>query len=400
MRRFLILLVPVLVAGAAVAEWRQFRGSSASGVATGEAVPKTFDTKKNVAWKAALPGRGVSSPVIVGGRVFVTASSGDRQDQLHVLAFDAATGRKLWQRNFWATGPTFSHPKTCMAAPTPACDGKRLVALFATNDLVCLDLNGNVQWLRSLYEENPGATDGRGLASSPLISGGTVVVHAENQNLSFAVGIDVRTGVNRWKTDRPRELCWTSPILVPGSKPGLDLVLLQGSTRLSAIEPESGREVWKIERGNDPIASSALAGQVLFVPGEKGLAAYQLQGDRPPKFLWEQLKLNSSMTSPVVVGDRVYAVRNNILASGDVKTGKVKGQLRLKGAFSSSPVAAGGVLYCFNEGGAAHVIQPGAGESTLLQSCELKETILSTPALGDGAMYVRSDKHLWKIAAR
>jgi outer membrane protein assembly factor BamB len=400
MRNCQIFLFPILLVGTAGgADWRQFRGSSATTIATGEAVPKQFDTQKNVAWKAELPGRGLSSPIVVGGRVFVTASSGKRHDRLHVLAFDAKTGRKLWQRNFWATGPTASHPKTCMAAPTPASDGRRLVALFATDDLICLDLDGNLLWVRALYEENPGATDGRGLASSPVISGSTVVVHVETQNLSFAAGIDIRTGVNRWKTDRPRELCWTSPILLPGKKPGQDLVLLQGSTRLSAVEPQTGREVWKIDRANDPISSGALAGDVLFVPGEKGLAAFQLQADRAPKLLWEVLKLKPIMTSPVVIGDRVYCVRGNILASGDVKNGKVRGQLRLKGPFSSSPVAAGGVLYCFNEAGVCHVIQPGEAESTLLQRCDLKETILGTPALGGGAMYVRSDKHLWKIAA-
>src|SRR5262249_10342798 len=141
-------------------------------------------------WKADLPGRGVSSPVVVGSRVFVTASSGTRQDRLHVLAFDASSGKSLWRRTLWATGPTSSHPKTAMAAPTPASDGRHLVALFATNDLACLDLDGNILWLRSLHEEHPGATDGRGLASSPLIAGTTVVVQVECQNLSFAAGID------------------------------------------------------------------------------------------------------------------------------------------------------------------------------------------------------------------
>src|SRR5436309_538471 len=86
-------------------------------------------------------------------------------------------GQKLWQRTVWETGPTASHPKTCMAAPTPASDGKYLVALFATNDLICVDLDGNPQWIRSLHDEKPGASDGRGLASSPLIIGSTVIVH-------------------------------------------------------------------------------------------------------------------------------------------------------------------------------------------------------------------------------
>jgi hypothetical protein len=142
-----------------------------------------------------------------------------------------------------------------------------------------------------------------------------------------------------------------------------------------------------------------VAGNVLFVPCEKELIAFELQPHpAPPRVLWKQAKLNPATGSPVVLGDRVYALRGSILAAADTRTGAVKGELRLKGAYSSSIVAAGGVLYCFNEAGEAQVVQPGEAESKLLASCALKETILCTPAVANGALYVRSDKHLWKIA--
>ncbi len=293
------LLVLVLLPLALGADWRQFRGTDSTGHAAGGA-PAEFGADKNVAWKAALPGRGLSSPIIVGGRVFVTASGGPKQDRLQVLALDAKSGKQLWQRSFWATGPTDSHPKTSMAAPTPVSDGQRVIALFATGDMAALDPDGNVLWLRSLYEENPGATDGRGLASSPLLVAGTVVVHVENQNTSFAAGIDPATGKNRWRVERPREPNWTSPIAIPGAgdKP---LVLLQGTSRLSALDPATGKEVWALSRSSDPIASSVLSGNVLYVPGEKGLAALELQGNATPKLLWEQARLNPVTASPVVL---------------------------------------------------------------------------------------------------
>jgi outer membrane protein assembly factor BamB len=380
------------------ADWRQFRGSDSTGVTT-EPGPKRFAADKNVAWKADLPDRGLASPIVVGDRVFVTASGGRRRDQLHVLAFDAKSGRKLWQRNFWATGPTDAHPKTSMAAPTPASDGQRVIALFGTDDLICLDLDGNVLWVRSLYEENQGATDGRGLASSPIIIGPTVIVHIETQNTSFAAGIDLETGKNRWRVDRPREYDWTSPIPLPGRTPAESLVLLQGTTRLSACDPLTGREAWVLERGSQGIASSVVSGKVVFVPGEKGLMALELQRNHaPPKLLWEKPKLNPGYSSPVVVGDRVYALRGAILVAGDVKTGEVAGQLRLKGAFSSSIIAAGGLLYCVSEEGITHIVKPTNKDPVLLESCPLKETILCTPAVAGGALYLRSDRHLWKIA--
>jgi outer membrane protein assembly factor BamB len=173
---------------------------------------------------------------------------------------------------------------------------------------------------------------------------------------------------------------------------------MQGSTRLSAYDPETGREVWAITGHFDPIASSVLGGSILYVPADKGLMAYELSTNQaPPKLLWEKPKLNTSTASPVVVRGRVYTLHGTMLVTADAKTGEVLGQLRLKGPFSSSPIAAGGLLYCFNEGGLAQVFKPGDKDGALVASCPFEETILATPAIADGALYVRSDRHLWKI---
>src|SRR3954447_15085602 len=126
------------------ADWRQFRGNDSTGVAPADPLPVQFGPKENLAWKVALPGRGPSTPLVIDGHVIVTASKGTKQERLMVLSYDAATGAKQWERTFWATGPTDCHPKSTMAAPTPVSDGKTIVALFATDDLICLDLKGNV----------------------------------------------------------------------------------------------------------------------------------------------------------------------------------------------------------------------------------------------------------------
>ncbi len=399
MHRFLCAAgVTAILANSLAADWTHFRGSDSTGVGSGDPVPLPFGPKQHLAWQADLPGRGLSSPVLVGNRVFLTASSGQKQNRLHVLAYDAKSGQKLWQRTVWATGPTHSHPKTCMAAPTPASDSKYLVALFATNDLICVDLDGNLQWIRSLHDENPGATDGRGLASSPLIIGSTVIVHCENQNASFAAGIDLVTGKNRWRQDRPHEVNWTSPIAVPSKTQNHRLALLQGYNRLSACEPLTGKEVWAIERKWHPIASSVITGTLLLVPGEEKLCAYELQADAAlPKLLWEQARLNPTTASPVVFDGKIYALRGSILTVGELKTGKVLSQLRLEGNFSSSLVVAGGLLFCVNEDGIVHVVRLAENHPVLVDSCPFEETILCTPAATDGALYLRSDRHFWKI---
>ena len=399
MHRFLCAAgATAILVNSLAADWTHFRGSDSTGIGSGAAVPLPFGPKQHLAWQADLPGRGLSSPVLVGNRVFLTASSGQKQNHLHVLAYDAKSGQKLWQRTVWATGPTHAHPKTCMAAPTPASDGKYLVALFATNDLICVDLDGNLQWIRSLHEENPGATDGRGLASSPLIVGSTVIVHCENQNASFAAGIDLVTGKNRWRQDRPREVNWTSPIAIPSKTQNHRLALLQGNNRLSAIEPLTGKEVWAIERKWHPIASSVITGTFLLVPGEVKLCAYKLRADAAlPKLLWEQARLNPTTASPVVFDGKIYALRGSILTVGELKTGKVLSQLRLHGNFSSSLVVAGGLLFCVNEDGIVHVVRLAENHPVLVDSCPFEETILCTPAATDGALYLRSDRHFWKI---
>jgi outer membrane protein assembly factor BamB len=389
--------VIVILVSSLAADWTHFRGSDSTGVGSGDAVPLPFGPKQHLSWRADLPGRGLSSPVLVGNRAFLTAASGEKQDRLHVLAYDAKTGQKVWQRTVWATGPTDAHPKTCMAAPTPASDGKYLVALFATNDLICVDLDGNLQWIRSLHDENPGSTDGRGLASSPLIIGSTVIVQCENQNTSFAVGIDLVTGKNRWRRDRPREVNWSSPILIPSKSPDHRLALLQGSNQLTACEPRSGKEVWAIKGKWHPIASSVITGTTLLVPGDRKLSAYELRADAPPKLLWEQARLNPTTASPVVSDGKIYVLRGSILTVGELKTSDVLGQLRLKGNFSSSPVVAGGLLFCVNEDGIVHVLRPTENEPELVNTCPFEETVLCTPAATGGALYLRSDKHFWKI---
>jgi outer membrane protein assembly factor BamB len=178
-------------------------------------------------------------------------------------------------------------------------------------------------------------------------------------------------------------------------------VLIQGTSRLSALDPATGKEVWSLSRSSDPIASSVLSGKVLYVPGAKGLAALELQGKVAPKLLWEQAKLNPATSSPVILSGRIYCLRQGgFLVAGDLKTGKVVGELRLKGPFSASLVTGGGLLYCVNEDGQSQVVRPDDTDGQVVARGDLGETVLGTPAIVDGAIFLRGEKHLWKMAQR
>ncbi len=393
----LILLLAFAVP--AKADWLNFRGPDGSGHAPGIAKTVGELSEKTLAWSAALPGRGLGSPILVGDKVFITAASGPEQQQLHVLCFAVADGTPLWERRFWATGRTMSHNKTNVAAPSPASDGERVYALFSSNDLVCLDLDGNLVWVRGLTLDYPNASNSLGLAASPLVVGDTLVAQIENDSESFAAGFDLLTGVNKWKLDRPKSSNWTSPTVL--RKDGEAIVALQSSAGVLGVHPASGSTAFELGGGASTIPSAAASGDELFIPSN-GLTAVKLAaaGEAPAR-LWNQSNQRPGTASVLVVGAKLFLINNaGVLTCADRRSGEELWEIRLKGPFSGSPVAGGdGRLYIFSEQGVGQVVDPGGETGVVTSEIELGETILSTPALGEGTLYIRSDAHLWKFAA-
>ena len=207
--------------------WTQFRGPGGTGSASNAVVPIKVGEKQNIKWSAELPGRGPSSPIVIGDKVIVTASHGDKQNLLVVFCFHAKSGKQIWRREYWATGRTVCHPLSANAAPTPVTDGKNVYAFFSSNDLVCLDLDGNMKWFRGLAYDYPKAANDTGMSSSPVVVDGVVVVQIENQAESFAAGIDAKTGKTIWRIRRDPKAAWASPIVIPGNSMRPNLVVLQ-----------------------------------------------------------------------------------------------------------------------------------------------------------------------------
>jgi outer membrane protein assembly factor BamB len=382
-------------------DWPQFRGPQANSVAS-ESDWVSALGEETLDWRAALPGRGLSSPIVVGDRVFVTCASGAKKDRLHVICLNATDGSKRWERQFWATGRTMTHDKTSVAAPTPVSDGRRVYALFSSNDLICLDMDGNLVWLRGLTRDYPNASNSLGLASSPVVAGDTLVVQVENDSESFAAGIDTTTGVNRWKSDRPKAANWTSPLLIQDPGSSRTLVALQSSRGIHAVDPRTGQVVWEYTDGAATMASSASdARGVLYVPSH-GITALKFSGgSSEPESLWRAGQLNPATASPVAVGQRVYVLNNaGILSCGDAATGERLWQLRLKGPFSATPVAVGHHLYCVNEKGVAQVVDISAAEGAVVNEHELGDVVLSTPSAAGQAIYFRSDAHVWRFKGK
>ncbi len=381
------------------ADWPQFRGPGAAGASSEKNLPVEWSETENIRWKAELPGRGLSSPVVVGGKVFVTACSGVLQERLHVLCFDARSGEKQWERQLWATGSTMCNPKTCMAAPTPVADSKHVFALFATADLVAYDLDGTLLWYRSLSRDYPGITNQVGMAASPALAGPTLLVPMENAGRSFVAALDKHTGKNRWLVERERDINWVSPAVIANGQ--RTEVLFQSKGELSAYDPLTGEKRWRYEaEGLSTIPSPLGAGELVLAPGN-GLAALKPRPDGgTPEVVWKSTRLSSGYASPAVYLGRVYVIAGGgVLNCADLADGKVLWQQRVKGPFSASPVVGDGKVYVVNEEGLTTVVQIGA-EPKVLATNDLKDPMLATPAIADGGIFLRSDKCLYCIGGK
>ena len=396
MKRTLSPFLFLLLLHSLHADWLAFRGSQGNG-SFDQTAPASLSLKSRDGWSQALPGRGLSSPILVGELVVLTASSGPNQETLHILAFDARSGSPQWERKFKATGRTICHEKTCVAACTLVSDGKALVAQFSSNDVFCLDLQGQLLWLRGLTFDYPNAANGLGMSSSPVLAEGVAIIQVENDADSFTFGLDLANGATIWKKDRPRGANWTSPIVMRTK--GREIVALQSKDGLSAIEPSSGEEIWTFDGGASTIPSSAWSQQGLVLVPSNGLTALKMNatGESPEK-VWTDNKLKPGTGSPTVVQDKVYVVNGaNVLSCAEITSGKILWRLRLKGPVSSSPVANSDRLFLFSETGLGQVVGLDKPVGEVVGTVDLEDTILCTPALASDGLYVRSDKKLWKL---
>ena len=393
-----VLLLATLAVDAR-GDWLGFRGPNFNG-AIAEAGPTSFSDAGGMSWKVPLPGRGLSSPVVIGDRAFVTTSSGEDQEKLHVLCFNAGDGTTIWERTFRATGRTMTHQKTCVAAPSPVSDGERIFAFYSSNDLICLDTEGNLQWLRGLTYDYPNASNSLGMASSPVMAGGVLVALVENDSESFAAGIDPVTGKNLWKILRAKAANWCMPVVLQDPTSGKDVVALQGSKGIHAVDPMTGKELWHYAEGAATIPSSAVSGdgKVLFVPSN-GLTALEAGPEAGTyRQLWREESQRPGTASPLVIGDRVFSVNNaGVLTCANASSGERLWRLRVNGPYGGSPVAAGERIYAFNERGEGQIVDVSGAEGKIAEEIELGEVVQCTPAVSDGAVFVRSDGHLWRL---
>ncbi len=395
---FGLLVLPMDVATCQGDEFLQFRGADGRNVISTGQAPTEWSADKNLAWKVKLPGRAVNGVIVVGGQVIATSSSGHLNDRLHICSLDEQSGEVKWMRTVYSTGRAFCHPLSSMAAPTPASDGEAIFALFSTNDLVCLDLHGNLKWIRSLGMDFPGAFDDRGLASSPMVIDGTVVIQVACQGDSFVLGVDAATGQDKWKQELSRTTAWSSP--TPFRVDGRSFVLVHSASDFQAIDAVTGEAKWMVEARGALIPSPAVQDKSVFL-ASAGLTRIDLDADAStPAKVWTKQKLSTGSASPIVSGSHLYVIHsNNILTCGDTDEGEVLWQARLKGTkIWATPLMIGKYVYVVNDAGLTQVVDVSRPEGVVVSENDLAEEMLGSPAYANGALYLRGVTHVFKVA--
>ena len=401
---FVAIVCVCLSAKVRADDWRQFRGSGGSGSDGSKqtALPNSFTETTNVAWKVELPAKGVSSPIVVDGRVIVTASSGAIQDRIYVVCFDGKSGKRLWKREYWATGRGYCHPTSANAAPTPASDGKNIYAFFSSNDVVCLDLDGNLKWFRGLTFDYPKAANDVGMSSSPIVAEGVVICQVENQGDSFVTGLDAASGKSLWRIDRNKSSNWASPAVVNGEGSRPSQIILTDRTGAIGVNLRTGKQIWEITGRTPSVPSTTVVGNYAFL-SVGGTTALRFTADSPkPTELWNQKQILSGNASPVVHHDEVFIMNGaGVVTCCDSKTGIEKWKARTgRSSHWATPVASGNLMFTFDQGGTARVLDLSSEGKTIHTYKFEEQSFLGTPAISDGALFIRSNTHLMRISGK
>ncbi len=426
------LLALCLVAPVHAENWPGWRGPGGTGVSSESGFPVSWDAS-NIAWKTPIPGRGHSSPAVWGERIFVTSSiegeqiperlkkpehnlggevfvhpdmvSHDRRQTMKVYGLEASSGKILWEQTAY-DGPVADgrHRKSSFAASTPVTDGAMVYVFLGTEGLYAYTVDGALKWKHDLGEIK---TLGLGFATSPILHDDLVILQCDENNgdKSFIVAFDKTSGREVWRQTRKVQSSWATPVIVDGQ------LVTAGYEFIIAYDPKTGAELWRtkgVESNSipSPVYGHGLIFMTAGYPAKSVLAIKPGWGGpsglaKPTADVaWTYARGTAYVTSPILVGDSLYlSTDRGILTNLDAKTGEVRyegGRVPVPATFTASMVAFGDKILQASEDGDVFVIQAGL-EHRVITTNKLGEPIYASPALSNGVIYIRGEKHLYAI---
>ncbi len=394
-------------------DWPEFRGPTAQGASAETGLPVEWSPTKNVAWKEPLPGHGWSSPAIYRGRIYLTAAVPEEDlltYSLAALCLEAKTGKIVWQKEVFRqdllTAPPI-HARNSHASPTPVIDRERIFVHFGLHGTACLDLEGQVLW----RFQSPRFDHEDGNGGSPLLVDDAVIFNCDGKDIQFVLALDRATGKVLWKTDRRTNgkfgYSYCTPLLV--TVKGEKQVVNPASGAVCAYEPGTGREIWRVDYGTggfSVVPRPVLAHGLLYIC--TGFEKPRLLAVRPDgrgdvtrtHVEWSTDRAVPKVASVVVAGDELYMVSDIGVASClDARTGKEHWSERTGVQHWSSPLHADGRIYFQDVKGTGVVVKAGP-RFELLAKNALGEPTQASYAVSDGAFFIRTDRHLYRIQSR
>jgi len=409
-------------------QWPQWRGPLGTGVAPNGNPPVTWSEDRNIRWKRPIPGKGHSSPIIWGDRIFLTTAialdeirppppglapgAHDNLPSTHLqefllLALDRHDGTILWQRTLRREQPhEGAHVTGSWASNSAVTDGEHVFAFFGSRGLYCLDLHGELLWQEDFGDMQ--SRHGHGEGSSPALHGDTLLINWDHQGESFVVALDKKTGAQRWKVMRDEMTSWSTPIIVEHE--GRHQVIISATKRVRAYDFVTGEVIWECKGLSRNVVATPVAedGWVVVTcsydhQAMLGIRLADARGDitQTDAIAWRLDRHTPYVPSPLLYDGMLFFLRHNegVITCLNAKTGKpFFGPRRLHGIHSvyASPVGAAGRVYIVSRDGATAVMKRDAAFE-LMAINRLDDSFSASPAVVGDAIYLRGQRHLYCI---
>ena len=430
-----IVVAALIHATVAGSDWPQWRGPAGQGVSPEQGVVSEWTPSSNILWKTAIDGRGHSSPIVARGRIFLTTSikgehvpgrkapvhlgfdrkpgyvhpdsvDVDFKYSLKVLALDAATGKLLWTRTAYdGLMADDRHRKNTYASSTMVTDGALVYAFFESAGLYAYDFSGALKWQRSLGNI---IKAGLGPGSSPILHRNLIILQCDQEmgDGSFIVALNRQTGDEVWRIARTTRRSWATPILVDVA--GRVELVTAGAEAVIAYDPNTGRELWRANGVQSHPIPSFVAGHGL-VFATAGSSAKRALAIRPggagdltdsPAIVWRYNKGTAYVPSPILHGKYLYLMTDTgIMTCLDAMTGAVVyegGRVPVPATFTASPIAFDDLILLTSEDGDTFVVRAGP-KHEIVRTNSVGEPVYASPAISDGRIFIRGDRHLFAI---